>query len=227
MKQRINIVVDIETLSLSTEAAILSIAAVPFNPNGGPFEGGQCLVEKEGDLFLHDVAELEPFYEVINATSCALQGMHIDMNTVNWWAGQSEEAKAELLSREPMRIGEAMNAFHNYLVGMQNAYDAEIIVWAQGSDFDFPVLKNAYRRVMKDAELPWKYWQQRDARTFILTRLEEHFGIESKPYERIPSMPVPEGWVRHSALSDARHTAWSIAYVNSLCRSSSEAVTSD
>lgn len=226
MKQRINIVVDIETLSRQSDAAILSIAAVPFNPDGGPFVSGMATLEKEGDLFLHDVAELEPFYEVINATSCALHGMHFDMDTVNWWARQNASAKAELLIHEPMSIGEALNAFHNYLVGMQNAYDADIIVWVQGTDFDLPILKNAYRRVMKDAELPWKYWQQRDARTFILCGLEAHFGIESKPYDRIPSLPEGEEWVRHSALSDARRTAWNIAYVNSLCRNSSDAAIS-
>ena len=32
MKQVINIVVDVETLSLESDAAIISIAAVPFNP---------------------------------------------------------------------------------------------------------------------------------------------------------------------------------------------------
>lgn len=223
MKQVINIVVDIETLSLQSDAAIISIAAVPFNP----------MVEEVNVFNVFQVfpqgavKELEEFYEVVNATSCALQGMHIDMETVKWWEKKSEEAKADLLNRRPMNIGEAMNALHNYLEAIKNVFDADIKVWAQGSDFDFPILKNAYRKTMKDTKLPWSYKMQRDARTYILEKLEKYYGLEEKPYDRIPPMPEKMKWVAHSALSDARRTAWCIAFVNSLCQNTSAPATSD
>ena len=120
MKQVINIVVDVETLSLESDAAIISIAAVPFNPvvdELNSFDVFQVRPEGASEL-------LSEFYEVVNATSCVLHGMRIDMDTVSWWSKQGEMAKAELLSRQPLNIGAAMNAFHNYLEGMKKAYDA-------------------------------------------------------------------------------------------------------
>lgn len=234
MKQVINIVVDIETLSLQSDAAIVSIAAVPFNPNGQIPKGDEPVEFGVFDVYCRDkecgtciITDQGYFYEVINATSCALHGMHIEMDTVNWWEKKSEEAKADLLNRRPMNIGEAMNAFHNYLEGMKNAYDADIKIWAQGSDFDFPILKNAYRKTMKDTKLPWNHKLLRDARTHILEKLEKYYGMEEKPYDRIPPMPENMKWVAHSALSDARRTAWCIAYVNSLCQNTSAPAISD
>lgn len=234
MKQVINIVVDIETLSLQSDAAIVSIAAVPFNPNGQIPKGDEPVEFGVFDVYCRDkdcgnciITDQGYFYEVVNATSCALHGMHIEMDTVNWWVKKSEEAKADLLNRRPMNIGEAMNALHNYLEGMKNAYDADIKIWAQGSDFDFPILKNAYRKTMKDTKLPWNHKLLRDARTHILETLERIYGLEEKPYDRIPPMPENMKWVAHSALSDARRTAWCIAYVNNLlCQSFTDPTTS-
>ena len=242
MNQVINIVVDIETLSLQSDAAILSIAAVPFDPHGEIPQGNEPVEFGVLDPYLRNtngelcpVSEAGSFYEVINATSCAIHGMHFDMSTVNWWSKQDEEAKAALLSRAAMTIGEAMNALHNYLEGMKNAFDADIKIWAQGSDFDFPILKNAYRKVMKEAKLPWEHYQQRDARTHILEILEKVYGVEEKPYSRIPEEPLADKFIKHSAWHDARRTAWNIAYVNWLlehhiiqrCQNTSAPATSD
>lgn len=224
MKQVINIAIDLETLSLESDAAIISIAAVPFNP-----KVEEVNVFNVFQVFPQGaVKELEEFYEVVNATSCALQGMHIDMETVKWWSNQNTEAKAELLTRQPLNIGEAMNAFHNYLEGMKKAYDAEIVVWAQGAEFDFPKLRNAYRNCMAGTSLPWGYREVRDARSIVLDGLEMIFGREEKPYDRIPECPVFKDELKHSALYDARRTAWSVATVKRmLCPSICVAPTSD
>lgn len=211
MKNIVNVAVDIETMSLRPDAAIVSLAAVPFNPDSGmgvsPFLEGS-------------------FYEVVNATTCALYGMRFDMDTVLWWAGRSDEEKAELLSLTPLGINEVMESFHSYLEGVKEKQDAELHVWAQGSDFDIPILKNAYSLVLPGIEYPWKYGGLRDSRTFILETLGLIYGKEDDPYDRIPSMPDGEEWVRHSALSDARRTAWNISYCTGLWRNVLEATTS-
>lgn len=191
MKKIVNIAIDIETLSLSPEAAIISLAAVPF---------------MNGD------DEIGEFYECVNATTCALYGMHFDMNTVRWWAGCSEEAKAEFLSHHPMCIQDVMTSFHAYLEGIKEKYDADLRVWAQGTDFDIPILKNAYSKVLPGVDYPWKHTELRDSRTFILSTLERHFGRTENPYDKIPPMPDGEEWVKHSALSDVRKMIWNISY---------------
>lgn len=234
MKQVINIVVDIETLSLQSDAAIVSIAAVPFNPNGQipkedePVEFGVFdLLMRGHDGSTSILGDDDYFYEVVNATSCALVGMDFETETIKWWEKKNEETKADLLNREPMNIGAAINSLHNYLEGMKIAYKADIKVWAHGSDFDFPILKNAYRKTMEKVAFPWEYDNQRDARTHILETLERFYGVEENPYERIPKLPKRYKGVSHNALFDARRTAWGIAYVNSLCQNTSAPVTSD
>lgn len=224
MKQVINIAIDLETLSLESDAAIISIAAIPFN-----IKVDEMSVFNVFQVFPKGaIKEMEEFYEVVNATSCALRGMHIDMESVKWWCKQSTETKAELLSRKPLNIGEAMNAFHNYLEAMKKEYDADIVLWAQGADFDFPKLRNAYRNCMEGTSLPWDYRGVRDARSVVLNGLEMMFGREENPYDRIPECPLFKEELKHSALSDARRTAWSTAFVNHLlCRSTLVPATSD
>ena len=223
MKQVINIAIDLEALSIESDAAIVSIAAVPFNPNVEVFNDYSVFqVIPEGAT-----EPLGEFYEVVNATSCALQGMHIDMETVNWWSRQKPEAKAELLSRQPLNIGEAMNAFHNYLEGMKKAYDADIVVWAQGADFDFPKIRNAYNKCLNGVNRPWGYRDVRDARSIVLDGIEKVYGRLEKPYSVIPPCDCVVEEMKHSALMDARRTAWSVAFVNNMiCRSISETHTS-
>ena len=36
-------------------------------------------------------------------------------------------------------------------------------VWCQGPSFDFPIVDSLYRQY--DRQIPWKFWNQRDART--------------------------------------------------------------
>lgn len=223
MKQVINIAIDIETLSLESNAAIVAIAAIPFNK--------RCPVPTFDNVFevKPNMASesLSPFYEVINATSCAIHGMHFDMETIQWWSKQNESAKAELLSREPMNIGEALNAFHNYLEGIKLAYDVDIVVWAQGSNFDIPIISSAYRKLMPGVQLPWNYRNVRDARSIILETIETLHGACENPYEHIPSLPNVDA-VPHSAWSDAHKTAWSVSVLNSLaCLSTFAVTTSD
>lgn len=207
----INVAVDIESLSLRADAAILSIAAVPFDIS--PEVSGQA--DRNPFLKFKD----KNFYEVINATTCALHGMDFDMETVRWWASKSEDTKACLLSETPLGIVEALSSFHAYLESLKEEYQGELHIWAQGTDFDIAVLRNAYRNIMPGTPTPWHYKNVRDSRTFITMILECAFGCEEHPYDRIPPMPDGEVWVQHSALSDARKVAWNVSYCYGLCRS--------
>lgn len=195
MEKVIHVAVDLETLSLQPDAAIISIAAVPFDP-------------EKSKIFIRDKC----FYEAVNATTCAFFGMRFDMDTVEWWADRSEEAKAELLNMRWLSIGDAMHSFHSYLEEQKEKHNAELRIWAQGSDFDIPVLRNAYAKVLPGMELPWKYTGVRDVRTYVLETLEKIYGPEENPYDRIPDMPGGEDWLRHSALSDAMRTAWNVSW---------------
>lgn len=205
MKQRINIVIDLETASLQSDAAILSIAAQVFDP--------MALVNGPNSLpFPPEGKSPSPqFMAVVNVASCITAGLHFEMETVKWWSERSDEAKASILAT-PVLLASALEELSKWLDLLRSTLDCEVRIWCQGTDFDIPILTNAYR--VCGLPLPWRHTDVRDARTFILEELEMLFGPEEKPYDRIPAMD--EEWVTHSALSDARRTAWNIAQVRKM-----------
>lgn len=219
MNQYIDIAIDIETLSLASDAAIIAIAAQPF---ARPTIGRECM--EDSDLFKPEYnssdyqlcqLECEPFRAYINATTCALAGMDFDPKTIQWWAEQNDTAKAAAMGGPSQSIGQALESLQIYLEVIKNTVpDCRLRMWAQGGDFDFSVLRSAFRRCLPGTDLPWDFRDQRDARTFILEALGvNNPGEEPKKlYDLIPPMADGEPWVKHSALSDARRTAHSVAW---------------
>lgn len=209
MKKVINIALDIETLSCRETAAIISLAAVPFDKYG---EGEDILKFPFGE----ETVGFESYYEVVNATSCALAGLHFDNDTVKFWHKQTDDAKAELLSQPPLSIREATEGFVNYIERLKKQLNVDVHIWAQGTDFDLPIIRNAIREVLQIKDIPWKHYQVRDARTWILESIELLFGNIEEPYSVIP---VNDTWKKHSALSDAKQLAWNVGHVNMMLRS--------
>ena len=211
MKKVVNIALDIETLSRRENAAIISLSAVPFYKYGTgdnilkyPFA---CLDEEYGKT------EIEPFYEVVNATSCALAGMHFEQATVEFWSKQEDQAKAEFMMRPALSIRDVMEGFVNYILAIKEQYDVEVCVWAQGTDFDVPIIRNAIRSVLQIKEVPWGHTQVRCGRTWVLEGVELLHGALEDPYSVLPQ---DEEWKRHSALSDAMRLANNVANVNAM-----------
>lgn len=184
MKKQINIAVDIETLSKRSTAAIISIAARVFDPDGGCVEG-----------------EDKDFHVAIDATSCAMLGMDFDPGTVEWWSKKPEEVKKQFELTESIK--NALSHLSLFIEDIKLANDAdEVIIWCQGTDFDIPILRNAFVCVNNDREektLPWKYSNVRDSRTYILENIRLMYPNCEEPYSVIPKRP---DWNKHDALSD-------------------------
>ena len=217
MKKKLNVVIDLETLSMQPDAAILSVAAVPFNIEAEVTDSDSP----------HPNAGLPSYHEVVNVASCALSGMHFDMDTVQWWSRQSDEAKASILERKPLiNISNAISGLHQFLCSLAEEHNAELVIWCQGTDFDIPKLKYAFDKFLADEPKPWKYYNQRDARTFLLTNLTWFYGEQENLYDMIPTMPDDVPYAKHSAWCDAMFTAWAVTYVYGLCRSTFAATTS-
>lgn len=205
MKQRINIVIDLETASLQSDAAICSIAAQVFDPMA-------LIKDSNSQPFPPEGKSPSPqFMAVVNVASCITAGLDVDKATCRWWSERSDEAKASILAT-PVLLASALEELSKWLDLLRSHLDCDVRIWCQGTDFDIPILTNAYR--VCGLPLPWRHTDVRDARTFILEELEMLFGPEEKPYDRIPAMD--EEWVTHSALSDARRTAWNIAQVRKM-----------
>ncbi len=193
-----NIALDIETLSTQPTAAIINIAARAFTFSQGAIKDDKA-----------------KFSCLVSASSCAMDGLHFDMDTVRWWSEQSPMAKApfEQLTGQEIPIIKALDNLIHF-VGQIRALspDNRILVWCQGTDFDIPILRNAYNVVWGVHE-PWHRHEIRDARTFINTTIGLIRPDVQDPYTIIPKNPY---WHPHEALSDVDQLIWNVLHVQEL-----------
>lgn len=133
-----DVMIDIETLSTGSNAAVLSIGAVKFNPNTGVMG--------------------ETFHQRVNFTE-AVTGQigQVDIDTVKWWITQDAAAGKDVVSGEAS-LAEVLNNFSQFL-GLQ------AIPWGNGATFDITILDNAYKHC--GMPVPWEYWNVRDCRTIV------------------------------------------------------------
>ena len=137
-----DVMIDLETLATSTDAAILTVGAVKFDPFGRELQE----------------AQMESFYMRINIDSCDEIGLVTNDDTIAWWAQQSKEAQDEAFNDGPDRvhIREAFEKLYKFCWGAQR-------VWSNGAAFDIPICETVYRRIGR--AIPWSFWQVRDVRT--------------------------------------------------------------
>lgn len=227
--KRLDVVIDLETLSRRPDAAIISIAAVPFCTDMETLEDMKKIdllgVPAYDALRKGNTADSEDFfYKVVNATTCALEGMSFDEDTMKFWSEASREAKAALSSYEAVSIVSALHFLEHYLERLkETSGGGELVIWTQGTDFDIPILKNAFSRVLgvTPDQLPWKYRNVRDARTYIIEGLTVALGLEdhetSQIYDYLPNFA---DLVKHNSLHDAIRTALNVIYVKKMLASS-------
>lgn len=208
--KHLDVTFDLETASLSSTAAIIQIGAVAWNR----FE------EKSERLF-------EDAYEVsfgVDLRSAMMSGFDIDPETCKWWSNRDAALKNSILSEHVEHIKDVLLSFKAWLEEVRSTSSAEsICLWAQGSDFDVPVLRNAFETF--DIEFPVNYHAIRDARSVVLETFvresiyskEEALSLIHKDYNKVYDT-VCNGFRRpeclsvnlaHNALYDAKLTAWS------------------
>jgi hypothetical protein len=130
------VMVDIETLATTPDAAIVSIGAVTFSTADG-----------------HDPID-EELHISVSCESCREHGRHVDPDTLEWWRDQPEEARHILQGGRPLRV--ALKALTGFCDSVEE-------VWANSPAFDCVILESAYRDV--GVEPPWEFYKRRDVRT--------------------------------------------------------------
>ena len=105
-----------------------------------------------------------------------------DESTLAWWSTQTISPP-----RPTCSYNEFCDLVHNWLCSLSG----DIILWANGSDFDIPILNSVYKDSGRLS--PWKYNNVRDYRTF------------RKVFYEVPVTPF-QG-TKHNALDDARNQA--------------------
>ena len=165
----LNVMIDLETLGTKPDAPILSIGAVYFDPDTGLFG---CKFHVKLD-----------FIE-------ACKDRQIDPATVEWWMGQSDEARTALT--DPGEGYSKHDALYHLSAFLDN--EGDVKVWGNGATFDISMLEDLYRQL--DTSIPWKFYNVRDVRTIVAAAE----GI-------VDRKDIPFDGIKHDALADAVHQA--------------------
>lgn len=159
-----DVMIDLETLATSTDAAILTIGAVKFDPYG------------------KDVEEpaMDSFYVKVDLDSCDELGLAVNDDTIAWWSQQSKEAQAEAFEgTDRIHIRDAFDQLYKFCWGAKR-------VWSNGAAFDVPICETVYKRLNK--AVPWSFWQVRDVRTAF------DLGIDPKRPPVLAHHALQDAW---------------------------------
>jgi exodeoxyribonuclease VIII len=146
----IQVMLDLETMSVRSNAAIASIGAVKF-------EVGTGIVDK--------------FYRTIDLRTCKAVGLHIDPETVEWWNKQSKEARQALL-KDNVSLNQALDDFTEWFGR------SSLPTWGNGAGFDNVIMENAFAAC--NMKRPWRPWEDRCYRTIkniIQVPADERQGV--------------------------------------------------
>lgn len=143
-----HVMLDLETMGVRPDAAIVQIGAVLFEP----VSGGKIL---NGQAFNHYVRLQDGAGTV-------------DNGTVAWWLKQPKEARERLANG--MEEGEVLTDVLAMLIDwptlqMSIGWPSIQGVWANGAAFDVAVLTSAFAKI--GCEPPWRYNAPRDLRTIF------------------------------------------------------------
>jgi hypothetical protein len=164
------VMIDIETLGTSARAPIIAIGAVEF---------------EFGTWSPNIPSKFNSFYQRVNWTS-AMKGREPDAETIRWWMGQSEEARAEVTAPNiAITMERALQELHAWYPTNKSANP-----WSNGSSFDIAILDDAY--------------QARDMRTLVdVAQALTSWHKSDVPFEG----------AKHTALDDAIHQTKVVLYL--------------
>ncbi|XEI33379.1 3'-5' exoribonuclease [Aeromonas veronii] len=172
-----NVMLDLETMGSGPDAAIVTIGAVFFDPLTG-----ELGAEFEAHIALTDSAK----YGVM------------EPDTVLWWLGQSDEARAAIMpSTKHSSLRESLLDLFEWMHGGDQGSKPGLQVWGNGASFDNVILRHACNAAK--APCGWGYWNDRDVRTIV------DLGRTLLGFD--PKRDMPFEGVAHRALDDAKHQA--------------------
>lgn len=141
----INVMLDLETLSVESNAAVISIGAVKFDPRG--------TIGVLGDA---SDPEYKHFHQTVEMHSLTEAGFHVDGKTVGWWLEQEDAARKAFLI-DPVDIGTALSRFYTWFG------EESLPTWGNGAGFDNVILRNAFNRL--SGHCPFRFSHDRCFRT--------------------------------------------------------------
>lgn len=169
--------IDLETLGIRPDAAVISIGVALFMPGA--------------------TAPVAQQHHQIDFTD-ALRHGRADGDTIAWWFKQPDAPRLAVLNT-PTPLADALTHIAQWITHWTDHFrgNTPLEIMANGPAFDCVILHRLFCTVLKQPA-PWKYWQERDYRTArnqLLALLHRLGGDTS----------TPERTGAHNALADAIH----------------------
>ncbi|WP_194442379.1 3'-5' exonuclease [Pseudoalteromonas simplex] len=137
-----DVMLDLETIGQQSNAVIVSIGAVFFNPLTGNI-GAE-------------------FYQVIDIEDAMKYGK-VDGSTLKWWMKQNDDARSIFNTNDTMPLKDALLEFNEWMYQIEGFINR--VVWGNGATFDNTILTNAYKAT--NMTKPWHFSNDRDVRTMV------------------------------------------------------------
>lgn len=128
-----HVMIDLETLSTDSNAAIVAIGAVYFDAD----------------------TIIETFYTNVDLKSSMDSGGVVDGDTVMWWMQQNAAARQAAFVKGSMTLAAAIAGFAHWLREVSSDEPDQRVIWGNGAAFDNVILANAYKRL--GLVMPWSY----------------------------------------------------------------------
>lgn len=138
-----DVMIDIETLSTSRKAVVLSIGAVVFDPD--------------------TLRTGSQFYSTLRVQPQLDRGREITEDTLRFWISQPKEILQQAFPAIGKDPGLVLIDFNRFLTEETNGRP---IVWGNGSLFDIGILENLFDDYSDATKLPWTFRDVMDLRTF-------------------------------------------------------------
>ncbi len=195
-QQHQHFMVDLETMSSESGAAIVSIGAYAFDLNGDEWRGeAPTLATRADSRHRAAIVTDAQFHVNISLASAIMSGFKVSGDTVMWWLSQSDAARGSLVEPAPVGVAGGLNIFAAWVKALQVANSKFIgapSIWSHAT-FDVPILQDAFKRM--NVQIPWRYSDARDLRT--IQDLAYGYGRSGH------NVPVSRVEPKHGALADA------------------------
>ncbi len=168
MKDRVNWMIDLETLGVRPGSVVRNIAMIPFRLNVR--ETDEALMDKALSIWVDPEEQIK-------------LGRYIQRGTKDWWQKQwararhesrKEEYAYQVLNTHPedVSVKRACQAFTGYM----NEVGADGFIMSRGANFDYPILEALF----DDAGMtvPWDTWKVTCSRSIIRFMCQDSYDLE-------------------------------------------------
>lgn len=202
------VLIDYETLAkYPHDCVVLDCSVIPFNTNS---------IDSFDDLVSRGFHMKFDVDQQINELH-----RQISRDTVDWWMKQDQTAKGLVVpSAADQPLLDFVTRFESWLAEI-NIDLYRMKVFARGSSFDIGIMRSIYYAAFGgdyDTRMPFRYWNERDVRTYIDAKMEDSYAcLGVKPGQ----VPVPShmltGFVKHNSVHDCAKDIIAMQISRTIC----------